>query len=128
MVSAPVLARITPRSALEFFLGGESFGAQRALEVGLVTVVAEPEALDETVQGWIRRLGLGEPAAMRATRHLVYAPPAGSYREQLTRLADSSARFFATPEAAEGMAARAERRDPPWALAETGTPDAGETR
>jgi crotonobetainyl-CoA:carnitine CoA-transferase CaiB-like acyl-CoA transferase/enoyl-CoA hydratase/carnithine racemase len=124
MVSLPSLARMTPRSALEFFLGGESFGAQRALEIGLVTVLAEPEALTEAAEGWIQRLGLAEPAALRATRQLVYAPPTGTYRQQLAELAASSAEFFATPAAAEGMAARAEKRSPPWALSQVVLGDA----
>ncbi|MEW2521728.1 enoyl-CoA hydratase family protein [Actinacidiphila alni] len=110
VISLPVLDRVDPRAAGRYFLTGERFDTAEAVRIGLVT--AWDEALDGILAG-LRAAspqGLAESKAV-ATRSLREALDSGA--DELVR---QSARLFTSAEAAEGMRAFVERRDPSWAL------------
>lgn len=112
VVSATVLPRLSPRAAAELMLTGDTFSGERAAQVGLVTAAVDEDALDDAVDRYVQSLLRGGPAAVAATKRLLYDP------EQLaSRLADLTAlsvRHFTSAEGREGMAAFAARRDPSW--------------
>jgi enoyl-CoA hydratase len=109
VASIPVLARADQRAAARWILTGESFDTAEAVRIGLVTATAE--ALDGIVAG----LRASSPQGLAESKKLTTA----RLRERLAADADeltrASARLFASQEAAEGVRARLERRDPPWA-------------
>jgi enoyl-CoA hydratase len=110
VASIPVLDRTDQRAATRYFLTGERFDTAEAVRIGLVT--AWDEALDGILAG-LRAAspqGLAESKAV-ATRSLRQELDTGA--EELVR---QSSRLFTSAEAAEGMRAFVERRDPSWRL------------
>ncbi len=115
IISASVLPRLVPRAAQELFLTGETFDAHRAAEIGLVTSAVPADRLDDEVDRYVGLLLRGAPAALAATKALLRRQPVP--RPQAADLAELSAlslRHFTGVEGQEGMAAFAQKRDPPW--------------
>ncbi|SEG16648.1 enoyl-CoA hydratase [Actinacidiphila yanglinensis] len=110
VASMPVLAGGDARAMARYFLTGERFDTAEAIRIGLVT--AREDALDGILAG----LRAGSPQGLAATKELTTA----GLRERLTAdgpaLARLSGRLFASADAAAGMTAFLERRDPPWTL------------
>jgi methylglutaconyl-CoA hydratase len=115
VVSVACLRVMAPRDAAELMLTGQRFGAERALAAGLLTSVVEAEALDAAVGAWVEQLCLGGPAALSAAKELLRRVPGLGRAEAFAWTAELSALLFASPEAAEGIAAFFERRPPSWA-------------
>jgi methylglutaconyl-CoA hydratase len=113
VISVPVLARLSPVAARELLLTGEVFGAERALAIGLVNAVAEPDHLDAEVRRYTDALLAGGPGALAGTKKLL-----GSLLDdsdaRYGALLELSAQQFDTDEAREGARAFAEKRPPSW--------------
>jgi methylglutaconyl-CoA hydratase len=115
VISATVLPRLSGRAATELFLTGDTFTGDRAAEIGLVTSAVPAAELDARAERYVRSLLRGGPNAVVATKHLLRRTPDDRpLADRIAELAAESERFFASPEAREGMAAFAERRDPTW--------------
>jgi len=114
VISATVLRRLTPRAAAELYLTGEVFDGARAAAAGLVTAAVSAEHLDAAVARLVASLVRGAPTALAATKQLLRRRPPDSIHDELVGLAELSARFFASAEGREGIAAFAEKRDPSW--------------
>jgi enoyl-CoA hydratase len=110
VASMPVLDRMHPRAAARYFLTGERFDTAEAVRTGLVT------AWDEALDGILAGLRAASPQGLAESK----AVTTRSLRERLDAGAEEliaqSARLFASAEAAEGMRAFVERRDPSWTL------------
>jgi methylglutaconyl-CoA hydratase len=115
VVSVVCMRVMPPRQAAELMLTGDRVPAARALAAGLLTRVVAHDALDATVDEWVAQLSLGGPEAVAATRTLLRRVPQLDRDAAFAFTAELSARLFAGPEAAEGMAAFVERRPPSWA-------------
>ncbi len=113
VISATVLPRLQRPAAHELFLTGQSFDAQRAVEIGLVTTTASPEVLDIGVQDYVDLLLRGAPGALAATKALLRRPVTPGVAD-LAELSTLSAEHFAGAEGQEGIAASAAKRDPSW--------------
>jgi methylglutaconyl-CoA hydratase len=116
VISVPCLRRMPSRAAAEFFLTGEVFHASRAVEIGLLTRAVVAENLDEEVGCYTDMLLRGAPNALAATKAVLRDGVTGTFADGLAAISDLSARFFASAEAAEGMAAFAAKRDPAWVI------------
>src|SRR6185437_67456 len=69
VISVPVLPRLLPRPVLELCLTGETFDADRAAEIGLLSrVVADPDA---ELARLTRLLAGCEPKALAATKAML---------------------------------------------------------
>lgn len=116
LISVPLLPLLDRRAAQRLMLTGETFDAERAVEVGLLTaVVPEPE-LDAEVDRAVSELCAGAPEAVAATKE-VLAAATGRGQDLRRRLATVNAisqHHFASEEAAEGIAAFREKRAPRW--------------
>ena len=122
VISVVCLQRMSASHARELLLTGERVTAQRALEAGLLTAVAEDEALDAVVASYVDQLLLGGPEALAATKELLRRVPAMPHDEAFTWTAELSATLFAGDEAREGMTAFLQRRRPSWAPPERTEP------
>jgi methylglutaconyl-CoA hydratase len=116
VISVPLLPRVAPRAVHELFLTGEIFGAERAREIGLLNAVSAE--LDHEVARYVRMLELGEPKALAGTKTMLRRDRSATpMAADFAAMSELSARHFASPEAAEGIAAFAARRPPSWAPA-----------
>jgi methylglutaconyl-CoA hydratase len=116
VIAVPCLRRIEPRAAAEYFLTGEAFDAQRAAEIGLLTRAVPGPRLDEEVARYADMLLRGAPGALAATKRVLREAGTLPLATGLARMAELSAARFASPEAQEGMAAFADKREPTWAV------------
>lgn len=115
IISVVLLRKIALTTAMELFLTGATFDGKRAAELGLLNRAVPLETLDESVEEFLGALWLGAPAALAAAKRLVREVPAMNVHQGFEAMASLSARFFASPEALEGMTAFAEKRPPSWA-------------
>ena len=113
--------RMTPRAAGRYLLTGEVFDAHTAQETGLVTVVVEPDDLDAATAEIVHAVRQTEPNAVAATKRLLVDLPSLGVDDGLRKAEAISTALFASPEAAEGIAALKERRAAAWATEPAGT-------
>jgi enoyl-CoA hydratase len=106
--------RIPPAIAMELALTGERLSAERAKELGLVNVLAEPgQVLDAAIE-LAERITANGPMAVAATKRIIVEArgwsPEEMWREQTKILAP----VFMSNDAKEGAIAFAEKRAPKW--------------
>ena len=112
VISAVVLPRMTTHVAHRLMLTGEVFDAATAAAGGLVDLVAEPDELDAVVAGQLTALAAGGPTALAETKRLLRSGT--DLAAQFPGLLELSARYFASEEGQEGMAAFREKRPAAW--------------
>ena len=84
-------------------------------EIGLLNRVVED--VDAEVARYAGMLAGCEPTALAATKQMLRRDRSGlSMAEDLAAMSALSARYFASAEAAEGIAAFREKRPPAWAV------------
>jgi enoyl-CoA hydratase len=110
------LARATSLSfAKELILTGRIVGAEEALQRGLVDAVFEPGQLMEKALETARGLASKSAVALAAAKEALNRALQGDHRENLAREADRFGELFAGEDAAEGLRAFVEKRDPRFA-------------
>lgn len=114
VISLMVLPRLLPRQAHELFLTGETFDAQRAVDVGLLNAAVEPDDLDAEVRRYTDMLALGAPDALARTKQLLREPRPDDLDAGFAEMTRLSAERFASTEGQEGIAAFAAKRTPNW--------------
>jgi methylglutaconyl-CoA hydratase len=111
VISAVVLPRMLTHIAHRLMLTGEVFDAAAAAAAGLVDLAVPDEEVDATVAAQVTALAAGAPAALAETKRLLRArTPSLEFGELL----ELSARFFASEEGQEGIAAFREKRPARW--------------
>jgi methylglutaconyl-CoA hydratase len=115
VISPYVVNAIGERQARRYFLTGERFSAREAYRIGLVHEVVAPEALDEAVAELLDALASSGPAAIVATKELIYEVSRGPLDAGLI---DDTARRIAnirtSAEGREGLTAFLNKRKPAW--------------
>lgn len=101
-------------AAMEFLLTAEAFPASRALELGLLNEIVEPDDLMATAERWAARILANGPLAVRATKESVIRGSSVTLREAYKIEQELSQLVFASEDAKEGPKAFAEKRDPVW--------------
>lgn len=112
VISLTLLPKLAPRAAARYYLTAETFSAQRAAEIGLIT-----EATDDlvaTVDGVTAELAKASPQGLAASKALTTAAVLAGFDRDAARLAEESAALFVSEEAREGMLAFLEKRPPRW--------------
>jgi methylglutaconyl-CoA hydratase len=111
VISVTVLARLSPHAAHELLLTGETFGASRAVAVGLLNSAVPAEQLDAEVDRYTGMLVKGGPEALTMTKQLLRAPTTS---QNYAAMLELSAARFASAEGREGIRAFAEKRPASW--------------
>lgn len=112
IIAVPILRRVPPSSIAAAMLTGEAFDADSARRMGLVTHVSGDVA--STVQDLCDGILQGAPAAVAATKRALRTVPDMERGAAFAAMAALSNELFNGPDAAEGMAAFAEKRRPSW--------------
>lgn len=112
IISVPILRRVAPGAIASAMLTGETFDAEEARRIGLVTHVTDD--LSGTVDSLCEGVRAGAPAAVAATKAILAEVPTLDRSTGFDRMRELSDRLFRGADAAEGMAAFAEKRRPAW--------------
>lgn len=110
VISLTVLSRLTSRAAARTFLTGETFDAQAAAAMGLVTAALPAEQLDAEVGRVLADLAKGHPQGLRESKRLANAELLASIERGGEAMAELSARLFGSDDAREAMLAFLSRR------------------
>jgi len=115
MQVAALLQSVVPaRKFAEMCFTGEMISAQEALDCGLVNYVVEPDALDEKVEWLLGRVVDKSPTAIRRGKHALNSMSGMSIEQAIAFMEAQVGLLPMTEDAAEGMAAFAEKRAPVW--------------
>jgi methylglutaconyl-CoA hydratase len=114
IISVITLPKLGPTIGTELMLTGEPFSAAKARDYGLINAAVPDDELDAAVSEYVRKLLLGAPGAMAATKRLTREVPARPVGPAFEQMAALSAKLFGSAEALEGMTAFAEKRPPAW--------------
>jgi methylglutaconyl-CoA hydratase len=114
MISVVVIPKIGIHNAMWFFVTGERFSAERAVQLGLIHRAVPAAGLDAAVDEVLGMVRLGGPNAIGEAKQLVRQVPLLSMDEGFRHTAAKIAALFASEEAAEGMRAFVEKRKPRW--------------
>lgn len=110
----PFLRRKLPLAALqEFVLTAAPFAASRAVEVGLVQTLVEPDAFDATVAAAVARFLENEPRSLATAKSLFNAALLPTEAELRAGWLEHC-RSWASDAGREGIAAFLEKRPPRW--------------
>lgn len=113
IISLTLLPKLTPRAAARYYLTGETFTAQQAADIGLVTITADDVSF--AVDAVTAELAKASPQGLAASKALTTASVLAGFDRDAQRLAEESARLFVSEEAREGMLSFLEKRPPRWA-------------
>jgi enoyl-CoA hydratase/carnithine racemase len=114
MITVPLLRSMPPKTALELMMTGRRVSAEEGRRIGFVQRVAPVAELDAVVDGIAGELATKSPLIMRWGRESFYrvleldADPALSYLQGMLTITSQ------TEDAAEGVAAFAQKRAPQW--------------
>jgi methylglutaconyl-CoA hydratase len=115
MISVVVLPKLGVHQSMRLFLTGRRFDAREALAHGLLHRVVSPGDLEAAVEEEIDAIVQGGPNAVAEAKRLVRTVARLPMDEAFAYAEARIAELFASAEAAEGMAAFAQKRKPRWA-------------
>jgi enoyl-CoA hydratase len=101
-------------AAMEFLLTAEPLPAERALELGLINEIVEPDELMDRAHWWAGRILANGPLAIRATKESVLRGLSVTMRDAYKIEQELSQTVFASEDAKEGPKAFAEKRKANW--------------
>ena len=100
--------------AAELLLTGDPIDAERALALGLVAEVVEPDDLPGAAQRWGELLASRAPLAIAATKRAMHAGSSLPIEAALEAERREFVDLFASDDAAEGISAFLQKRQPEW--------------
>lgn len=106
--------RVRWSHAMELLLTGRPISAERAMEIGLVWKLVEPQDLQAEARAWARTLTEAAPLAQRATKEVAWRTANMGWIESV-RFGETMRKVAgATADVVEGLQARQEKRTPNW--------------
>ncbi len=114
MITVPMTRSMPPKKALELMMTGRRVPADEGERIGFVNQVVEPDRLDAAVDDLTAVLASKSPAAMALGRSSFYSVWGKSSAEALAVLHPMLTITAGSDDAAEGIAAFLEKRDPNW--------------
>lgn len=114
MITVPLVRSMPPKKALELMMTGRRVGAEEADRIGFVTRVVAVDQLDQATDELARSLAAKPPGVLRLGRDSFYAVWDAAAEDALRLLHPLLTVTTGTEDAAEGIAAFAEKRPPRW--------------
>ncbi len=114
MVTVPLIRAMPPKRALDLMLTGRRVDAAEADRLGFVTKVVPVDGLDAAVDELATTLASRSPLALKQGRDSFYAVWDQTVDASLRLLHPLLTVTASSDDAAEGIAARAEQREPRW--------------
>ena len=114
MITVPLMRSMPPKKVLELMMTGRRVAAAEADRLGFVTQVVPVDDLDPAVDTLAATLAAKSPATMKLGRDSFYAVWDQAADDALRLLHPMLTITSATEDAAEGIAAFVEKRDPQW--------------
>ncbi len=112
MIGALIFRNVLDKKAMEMILLGERLSAQKALEMGMVTRVAETEHLDDEVNAILENLSKKSPIGMKIGKQAFHQMRDMPFEQALDFLVGQIKKVSATEDAREGITAFMEKREP----------------
>ena len=114
MITVPLCRSMPPKKALELMMTGRRIDAAEADALGLLTRVVPVDRLEAEVAEVAATLASKSPSVMRAGRDAFYAVWDASAAEALAVLHPMLSVTTTFEDAAEGITAFIEKREPRW--------------
>jgi methylglutaconyl-CoA hydratase len=113
-VNALLRRQLNERHIRELLLFGESFGADKAREIGLINCVVSKEKLLQNAIQAAKKALKGAPGAIHQTKILIEALSTRSIEDDLDLAMDFHQAARQSAEAKEGISSFLEKRQPSW--------------
>lgn len=113
VISPYVIAAIGARAARQYFLTGESFSAETALQLGLVSKLTDEPPLDEALL-IADQIQNNAPRALKATKQLIKNIDIHTPQQHKKMTTELIASLRCSAEGQEGMSAFLAKRPPNW--------------
>ncbi|MEC3860026.1 crotonase/enoyl-CoA hydratase family protein [Mesobacterium sp. TK19101] len=111
-----VIARMGGNRAREVFMSSRVFGAEEAVRLGILNRVVAGDALDAAIEAEVVPYLSCAPGAVRDAKALLRALSGTVTEAQVDSAIDALAARWDSAEAAEGLAAFFEKRQPSWTV------------
>ena len=114
MITVPMLRSMPPKTALRLMLTGERIPVKEGEAIGFVTAVAGDGGIDQLTEEYLAILMAASPQAIKVGRSAFYRVLDSETSFQLEYLWAHLAVTLGSSDAAEGMRAFLEKREPSW--------------
>lgn len=114
MITAVLMPLVPRRTLLDLMMTGRRLSAKEACELGVVSRVVDPTELDDAVDEVVADLASKSPAALALGKQAFYAVADLDFDSALDHLHGGLTAIALTADAAEGIAAFGEKREPQW--------------
>ncbi len=114
MITAELVRNIGRKKTLELMLTGKRIEARQAEAIGLINVCVAHEALEETTMKLAHQLAEQSPAAMALGLRAFYDTQDQPHEPALGHLEAELGKVLALEDAAEGISAFFQKRQPHW--------------
>ena len=114
MITVPLCRSMQPKKALELMMTGRRIDAEEANKLGILTDLVPVEELDARVDDLAGSIGSASPSVMRLGRDSFYDVWDMSAAESLRVLHPGLTVGSGLEDAAEGISAFMEKREPKW--------------
>ena len=112
--AVPLVRMVGRKKAFELLFTGELIKAKEALDAGLVNTVVAPSDLEGETMRRAMVLAAMSPTAVQIGKKAFYGMADLEYGKAFDYMNETFARLCATDDAAEGVRAFLEKRDPVW--------------
>jgi enoyl-CoA hydratase/carnithine racemase len=114
MIMASIFRTVSRRDGLDLILSGERISAERAARIGILSRAVAPESLDSEVADLAARLASKAPSAIRLGLDAYHIQGELNLEQALPFLQDKLVECLSTEDAAEGLMAYFQKREPQW--------------